>query len=142
MLKMDGCLEPINCFKEFNKALKLFMRELIKVYPDISELKLMFSIYKMMKTINKKSPQRYFHELIAPHSDDLLKKDMVFFLSKEFDDAISSKIISRLKSEYYMMNEENKDMVWKHIVVLYHLSVKCTKFDTSAVTNSSQQKLK
>jgi hypothetical protein len=58
---------------------------------------------------------------------------MTFFMGKEFDDPVSTKIINRFKTEYELMSEDNKEIVWKHMVVLYHLSVKCTKFDTDYV---------
>lgn len=120
-------MEAPDCYREFNKALKFFMRELMRLHPDVCELKLMFSLYKMMKTVNRKSPQRYFQELIEPHADDLLKNNVSYFLSNDFDDPASSRIISKLKQEYQLMSEENKETVWKHMIVLYHLSVKCTK---------------
>lgn len=127
---MEGTLD---CYKEFNGALKFFMRELVRLYPDIAELKLMLFLYKTMKTVSKKSPQKYFHGLIEEHSEDLLKRNMSFFMGKEFDDPVSTKVITRFKKEYELMSEENKEMVWKHMVVLYHLSVKCAKFDTEYV---------
>lgn len=132
---------PPDCYREFNKALKFFMRELMKIHPDVGELKLMFSLYKVMKTVNRKSPQRYFQELIEPHADDLIKKNVNYFLSSDFDDPASSKIISRFKKEYVLMSDENKETVWKHMVVLYHLSLKCSKIDASSPAKYSQQKV-
>ncbi len=101
------------------------MRELMKLFPDIMELKLMFGLYKMMKTVNKKGPQKYFHELVDSHASELLAKNIDYFLSKEFDDATVTKILTPLKSEFFKLDEENKDTIWKHIIYLYQLSMIC-----------------
>jgi hypothetical protein len=115
----------MDIYKEFNHNLKFFMRELMKVFPQVSEIKLMFALYKLMKTVNKKSPQQYFHSLVDVHSKELLLKDINYFLSKDFDDPQVTKILEPLKREYVLLDVENQDMIWKHLVVLYHMSIKC-----------------
>lgn len=110
----------------FNKALKFFMRELISMYPTMPELKLMFSLYKVMKTVSKKTPQKYFHEAIAPHHSELLNKNLEFLMKEElFDDPAVKKMIGPLRDEYEKMSKENKDMIYNHIVFLYKLSLIC-----------------
>jgi hypothetical protein len=112
-------------YKTFNTSLKFFMRELINLRPDLKELKLMFSLYKVMKTFSKKSPQKYFHSLVNPHSKELLARDFEYFLSDDFNDPEVDKILPVIKEEFILLNDDNKDMVWKHLVVLYKLSLDC-----------------
>lgn len=113
-------------YKNFNKALKFFMRELISMYPHMPELKLMFSFYKIMKTVSKKAPQKYFQELVAPHHTDLVNKNLECFMREDIvEDPTIRKMLGPLKQEYHKMNQENKDMIYNHIIVLYKLSLIC-----------------
>jgi hypothetical protein len=97
----------------------------MRLYPNILELKLMFSLYKMMKTVNKKAPQKYFHSLVDGHGNELINKNFDYFLSDEFSEAQVNKILVPLKQHFLKLDEETKDMIWKHLIVLYHLSLQC-----------------
>lgn len=112
-------------YKEFNHALKFFMRELMKVFPDVSELKLMFGMYKMMKTLGRKRPQKYFQELVQDHYKELLARDATYFLSMDPVDPTLKKIIVPLKGGYERLDAENQDAIWQHMTALYFLSSKC-----------------
>lgn len=115
----------MDTYKTFNKSLKFFMRELINLRPDLKELKLMFSLYKVMKTLSKKSPQKYFHSLVNPHSKELLDRNFEYFLSDDFNDPEIENMLPIIKQEFINLDDINKDMVWKHLVVLYKLSLDC-----------------
>jgi len=97
----------------------------MKQFPHIIELKLMFGLYKMMKTVNKKAPQQYFHTLVDAHIKELLTKDFTYFLSDDFNDPQVAHILTKFKSEFRKADDETKDMIWRHLVVLYHNSTKC-----------------
>lgn len=113
-------------YKNFNKSLKFFMRELMSMYPNMPELKLMFSFYKIMKTVSKKSPQKYFYEMISPHHNELINKNLGFFMSDDIvEDPVVKKMLGPLREEYLRMSQDNKDMIYNHIVVLYKLSLIC-----------------
>lgn len=116
----------MDCYKNFNKSLKFFMRELMSLYPNMGELKLLFSFYKVMKTVSKKSPQKYFHEVIYPHHAKLLNKNIEFLMNEDlFEDPSIKKMVMPLKEEYLRMTQQNKDMIYNHIIVLYKLSLIC-----------------
>lgn len=112
-------------YKEFNHALKFFMRELMKVFPDVGDLKMLFSLYKMMKTISRKKPQRYFQDLLDGHQSELLSKNVDYFLSIQPADATLRKIMGPLKHAYASIDDENKEVIWQHMIALYFLSCKC-----------------
>ncbi len=42
-------------YKNFNKALKVFIRSTIECFPDLIEFKIALVVYKMLKTINKRN---------------------------------------------------------------------------------------
>jgi hypothetical protein len=113
-------------YKEFNHCLKTFMRELMSGFPDVRELKIMFGLYKVMKTMSKKMPQRYFHQLIAEkHSSDIINKNYSYFLSDEFDDKDVSYILKPIKNSFAELDNHNKDIIWKHMIVLLSYNKRC-----------------
>ena len=119
-------------YKEFNTALKFFIRECTRIYPHISELKLLMPLYKVMKTMNKKLPMKYYKELMDPHTKNLLNKDLEFFLNYNYEDPTVIRIVNALKAELHRTSEENKDMIWRHLIVLYKYTRQCKSISTDA----------
>jgi hypothetical protein len=115
-----------DAYKDFNHVLKTFIRDLQSSYPDIKELSLMMGLYKIMKTMNRKMPQKYYHKLVAEkYSDYIIKKNFDFFLSDEFDDKEISYILKPLKNKFINLPINEQEMIWKHSVVLLSFSNKC-----------------
>ena len=111
---------------EFNYVLKTFMRSLKETYPHMKEFGIMLGLYKIMKTLNKKTPQRYFQELIAEkYYDDLINKNFDVFLSDNFDDKDLSYLVKPLKIQFKKLNEEEREVIWKHIIVLLACNKNC-----------------
>lgn len=119
-------MEMTSVYKEFNHTLKTFIREMIYRFPEVNELKLILGLYKMMKTINKKSPQKYFHMLIAEkHSNDIIKKNYEYFLSEEFDDKEISYLLKPMKEKFKTITDEEKEIIWKHMIILLACNKNC-----------------
>jgi hypothetical protein len=115
----------MNHYKEFNSSFKFFVRDLIRVYPDVLELKLMLSFYKVMKTVNKKAPQKYFSSWAGDNAQEIINKNWDFFFNKPYDDTQIQKFVDIFRKLHNAMDEENKDMIWKHLLVLLKVSQKC-----------------
>lgn len=113
-------------YKEFNHTLKTLLRELMKRFDYIKEFKIMFTLYKVMKTFSKKSPQQYFNTLLAEkYSSEIMKKNYDFFLSDAFDDAETSYIIKPIKVEFAKISDEDREMIWRHMVLLLACNKNC-----------------
>lgn len=112
-------------YKNFNKATKTFMKELISTYPDMTELKTLLVFFKMLKSVSKKSPQKLFVQLLSDHYDDLLAKRWDYFLSDQFTYEPVKDVLERLKVVFRAMDDANRDIIWQHMVVLIGLSNRC-----------------
>ena len=107
----------------FNKAVKTFIRDLIITFPSCKEFTLFLVIYKMSKSISKKTPHRYFKEiLLNNYREYLLNEDDTFFKSAIFERInlpIHIKlVVQELKGIYKLWNEidhANKKIIWSHI---------------------------
>ena len=118
-------------YKEFNKNAKLFIRDLVKVYPEQRFLKLIHTAYKLCKTLNRKLPQRYFNKYVGAYTNYVFTKDDAFLTSGDvFSEFISvyksfTGIDTFIKQEWPKLSDHNKEMVWKYLQVLCILNNKC-----------------
>lgn len=113
-------------FKEFNRGLKKFIREMIEVYPEIKELKMMLAAYKVMKTLSYKRPQRVFNSLIADkHSADIINGNFDVFLDESFTYDGFSDICEGLKKAFKGVDNANKQAIRDHMLALLYLNKKC-----------------
>lgn len=115
----------------FNKALKNFIKCSMESFPDVIELKLLFATYKMMKTINKKKPYRFFHSMTEHCQDAILAKDEDYFTNNGIDcyDQTVLNVINVAKGRWDKLDQDSKNAVWAHLQVLVLLSRKCQKID-------------
>jgi hypothetical protein len=90
----------------------------------------MLAGYKVLKTVNKTLPHKYFHEhLNEPHGHCLRNRDD----SSLFDDCyvppmLFSNVINSLKMIWKSTNTETKDTIWLHIQVLMQLNDCCLEY--------------
>lgn len=115
-----------NPYVEFNLHLKHLIRCLKTSYPEIKELYIMYGLYKIMKTVNKKMPQKYFHKLVADkYSNDIINKNFDIFMSDEFDDPDVTYILIPLKLKFNLLSNDEKNIIWEHLIVLLSLNKRC-----------------
>jgi len=118
-------------YELFNEKLEEFFKELIVAFPDISEFRKFKSGLTLLKNVNSKTPQIIFNEYVATKfKDALLAKDETFFLDND-DYGITVKkdywneFIVQLKLLWTNINQNNKDVIWKYLNLLYILNEKC-----------------
>lgn len=119
----------------FNKALKTFIRELIVTFPKHKEFSVMLMVYKMCKSISRKTPLKYFKEiLLTPYRDYLIREDDAFFNNNLFTKSIFPIHIQILLQDldeickiWSQIDEENKKIIWQHIKILIVASDNCDK---------------
>ena len=104
-------------YKDFNKTLKIFFRSLIKLFPDISELKTMLSLYKIMKTITKKAPKKYFNELVGVHEEEIRKRNYNIHEKLKYENYLYN-IMDPLKNAWIGLDKTNKDLIIDEIIIL------------------------
>lgn len=113
-------------YKDFNKALKTFIREMMVVYPEVKELKMMIAMYKVIKTISYKRPQRIFNSFVAEkYSQNIIDGDFDVFLQESFTYDGFNDICDGLKKAFKEVDEQNKKIIRDHLLVLLCLNKKC-----------------
>ena len=56
--------KQMNPYKRFNSTIKDFIRKIISIFPEQKEFQIFLLIYKIVKSISKKTPQKMFKEYI------------------------------------------------------------------------------
>ena len=126
-LKKEMCVEKV---LRFNKALKCMLRDLIDAYPEYSEFNIGLMMYKIVKTINKKLPSRFFKQIfVEKHRDNISNRDDSFFNLEIFQNSdlpLNVKLLVNKLNGLYdiwkLMDDNNKRIVWDHLNVLLQLS--------------------
>lgn len=115
----------------FNKALKTFLRETSYAFPHIKEIKLSIALYKMLKTINKKRPCRFFTSVVEKCQEPILSKDEEFFYKTDIECPEPLKgLFAVVQREWFSLSPEQKDVFWRHLILLVLLSRKCNSNST------------
>lgn len=113
-------------FKEFNKATKEFIKELIVNFPHFESLKLMLNFFTISKKLNKKLPHKLFNKyLVKPYHTQLMNKDNDYFTSDKFTFSFWNTFVDQAKVIWADLSHENREAIWKHIHVLIALNKKC-----------------
>jgi hypothetical protein len=122
-------------YKVFNQALKTFIRELISAFPDVKDFKTFLTLYKMAKSISRKSPQKIYQEvLVARYRTQVINEDPSFMTIELFNDEhiplpmrILVKDLNCLRDCWIQMKDDDRKSVWDHLKVLIVLSDKCAE---------------
>lgn len=112
--------------KDFNRTLKTFIREMIHVFPEIKELRMVLMLYKLMKTISIKRPQKVFNELVAqPYSQDIIDGNFDVFLSDSFTYEECKDLCDSLKRSFKEIDPENRQIIHNYLLALLACNKKC-----------------
>lgn len=116
----------VDQYKNFNKALKMFIRSLIQAYPDFPEFKLFHTAYKMIKTVSKKQPYKIFMRMTESCQDKILAKDEAYFFATtlEVPESMLAKVYFNSGKKWLEFDQETKDAIWNHLIVLVGMARK------------------
>lgn len=112
-------------YKNFNKALKEFFRELPVMLPHCPEAKKPILYYKMLKTLNKRQPQKRFQLILGPYTAFILQKDDSVFMSPTFNSEAVGDIMGTIRTEWQRMTSDQKERIWTVLNQLVQLSYLC-----------------
>jgi hypothetical protein len=121
MFRREDDLKP---YKDFNHVIKEFFRALQAQFPHIPDAKKPIMYYKILKTFNKRQPQKRFHQIIGPYAMHVMQKDEAFFLTSFADDGVAD-VMESARQVWGTITQEQKDMVWGYLVRLLQLSFAC-----------------
>jgi len=118
----------------FNKKLEEFINDLITTFPEDDDFRTFKSSLVLLKNIDERKPQMVFHAWIPTFKQQILDRNESFFLNNDYNDLrtadsdITSELISRLKHYWSQLDEANRDIVWKYLMVLVQIDDKCASF--------------
>lgn len=118
-----------DAFRDFNTTMKLALRMARTRLPALEQqLTFMLMGYKMMKTVNKRWPYRYFSESIAgPYGARMRARDEPFFMEPGlFTVPGYEKICDELRAGWRELSDEDKSLVWDACDVLLSKGVACS----------------
>lgn len=117
--------------KKFNKTFNEFIDDIILIFPNDSELRMYKKLISTALTFNSRLIINIFIDsVVLKYGTQLLEKDESFFLNNDYSDLIDSSqteynaLIQKIKEYWVIMNDENKDIIWKYFRVLILLSKK------------------
>lgn len=116
----------------FNKKSEEFIKELIDAFPYVKQFSTFRSGFNFLKTIDIKKPQSVFDLYVyKEYKAPLLKKDENFFLTNQYDLTDAPKddnwveFIENIRAIWKILDQENKEAIWKHFHLLITLNEKC-----------------
>ena len=127
-----------NPYKEFNLALKTYIREIMGMYPDMQEVKTMHTVYKLSKSINRKLPQALYNRFIAePYQDAIISREE-FFMRSDFSmqTEFMNSVIPFIQGAWSQMDDASKEANWQHMSLLIAINRECNAY---AEAKSSRQ---
>lgn len=116
--------EDLQPYKDFNKVIKEFFREIQVMFPNVPEAKKPIFYYKLLKTINKRQPQKRFQQILGPYTMQIVERNESFFLSS-FSNAAVDDIIMDVRRLWGTMPDNHKNVVWDYMYRLINLSYIC-----------------
>lgn len=117
-------------FKDFNTTLKLALRMFRARMPSL-ELTFTFMLagYKMMKTVSRRWPYRYFADSIAaPYAASMHARDEAFFMDPRlFSVPGNEQVCDELRAGWRTLSDADKAHVWDTCEVLLSKGVVCSQ---------------
>lgn len=121
MFRREDDLKP---YKDFNQVIKEFFRALQTEFPHVPDVKKPLLYYKILKTFNKRQPQKRFQQIIGPYALQVLQKDETFFLTTFSGEGVED-VMDSTRATWITMSNEQKEMVWNYLTRLLQLSYAC-----------------
>jgi hypothetical protein len=107
----------------FTREIKAFLKDLIRVFPDDRDMKLVSSTVNIALMDEPDDIIAKLYKMLAPFEDLIDVRDPEFFIRAQVDDA-DIPIFSKLTFYWENLAQENRKCVWDYIQVLYRLSKK------------------
>ena len=112
----------------FYKHIKEFMKDLIKVFPEDRDIKVISSSINIASMDDEEYALLYgfrdalkpLNNYIANRNDDLFKQDPSLYWA---DGSNQYQLFSKLNTYWESLNEINQKIVWDYIQLLYSISV-------------------
>lgn len=116
-------------FKTFNTACKVMIRDLMELRPSSSDLRMLYTSYKVVKMFNRRTPHQFFEETLGPFERQLLSRDLSFLLDPKLSCAESETTMCDLQRTTRDMwpgfTEPDRERIWGHVSKILRLHRQC-----------------
>lgn len=105
----------------FKEELKAFLKNLIKVFPDDRDIKVLSSSLNIAMMDEEEKTIEKFYTILKPYDELIQSRNPEFFTQAK---TIDSEITLFKKLDYYWegLDDDNRKVVWDYIQVLYMLA--------------------
>jgi hypothetical protein len=116
--------------EKFNDTIEEFLADLIKVYPEDTDMKLYELGLKGVRMLSPKKVCEEFYEAVCvPYGDKIRDKDESYFMEHDFNEVKEGvpdgiRILNKTLGYWKSLSPDDKEAVWKYLRVLCTLSKK------------------
>ena len=125
-------MHQIDFYALFNEKMLEFAKDLCDVFPNVAEFKRFRSGILMLMNLEPKTLEGIFRTyVVSKYKNQLLKKDESFFLEHKEYEIHSQRtdywleLIDQLKKMWVILDNENREIIWKYFHIMIVLSEKC-----------------
>lgn len=112
----------------FNTKLKEFLKDVIPLCPDLEDAR---KALNLALAVDRTIALTFFNQYVAQkYTHQISNKDEAFFLTKSYDNEnikMDFDFIEKLKEIWSILNDNNKDAIWRYMQVLLLLNSKYYK---------------
>jgi len=111
----------MNYLDLFNQQFGNCMNDLIKVFPDDSQLRFMHHSVQIILLTDEEYIYKIYHKYVtAPYNKQLMNREEAFFLDNSYDDVQGNmndglNIIKKVKTCWTVLSDKNKEIIWKYL---------------------------
>lgn len=115
-------MQSTNAYKDsFRKELKSFLKELIRVFPDDKDIKMMSSALNIAMLDDQDTVTEKIYNTLRPLDQLIHDRNPKFFVEAQNLD-VDIPLFSKLDSYWGSLSDDNRKVVWEYIQLLYVLS--------------------
>lgn len=111
----------------FNQKFEEFIKDMILIYPEDKDFKLMKNSFNILKLADEKKPFEMFAKFGSKFEEPVKSRDEDFFLSNTYSDIraeesnLTDDLIDKLKGYWKNLSDDNKEAIWKYLEIFFKL---------------------
>jgi len=111
----------------FNQKFEEFIKDMILIYPEDKDFKLMKNSFSLLKLADDKKPFEMFSLYGGIFEEPVKQRDEQFFLVNDYRDItvqesnLTHDLINKLKGYWGNLSVDNKEAIWKYLEIFFKL---------------------
>jgi uncharacterized FlgJ-related protein len=115
----------------FNSKFEEFVKDLIELYPNDKDFKILKNSFSLLKMTDMKKPFQLFLMYSVDYEDAITRRDENFFLSNNYENIageesnFTADLMNKLKKYWTTLSETNKETIWNYLTLFFTIKNKC-----------------